>query len=260
LLIAATLALAPFHTGIVNANVALVAVELGVLAVWTARERHEITTAILVAVSAGLKPQIGLCFLLYYVVRRRWRISGITLAALGVVAAVGLLRLEVGHTPWLENYLNDNHVLLESGILANFTPLNPMRFGLINLQVVAYSLVGSVRWANDVAILVGIVLVVVWLLGMRRRGDQGVARLKRDHRGEPAAGLSPILRRDSAGLSFVLGVRLLPEGANGWNSLAAVDASILDSRGNVAGNDASGGTHSLGPGESLVVGSDRDAA
>jgi hypothetical protein len=173
LLIAATLALAPFHTGIVNANVALVAVELGVLAVWTARERHEITTAILVAVSAGLKPQIGLCFLLYYVVRRRWRISGITLAALGVVAAVGLLRLEVGHTPWLENYLNDNHVLLESGILANFTPLNPMRFGLINLQVVAYSLVGSVRWANDVAILVGIVLVVVWLLGMRRRGDQG---------------------------------------------------------------------------------------
>jgi hypothetical protein len=82
------------------------------------------------------------------------------------------LRLEVGHTPWLGNYLNDNHVLLESGILANFTPVNPMRFGLINLQVLLYSFVGSVRWANDLAVLMGVVLVMVWLNGMRRRGAE----------------------------------------------------------------------------------------
>jgi hypothetical protein len=172
LLVAATLALAPFHTGIVNANVALAAVELGVVAVWTAREHREITTAILIAASAGLKPQIGLCFFLYSIMRRRWLISGITLAALGLLATVGWLRLELSHTPWLGNYLNDNHVLLESGILANFTPINPMRFGLINLQVVAYALIGSVRWANDLAVSVGMILVVAWLVGMRRRSTQ----------------------------------------------------------------------------------------
>jgi hypothetical protein len=177
LLLTATLALAPFHTGIVTGNVALVAVELGVIAVWTARKRHEITTAILIAVSAGLKPQIGLCFLLYCLVRRRWRISGIALALLALLVAVGLFRLEFGHTPWLANYLNDNRVLLESGILANFTPVNPMRFGLINLQVILYSFVGSVRLTNDLAVSVGAILLVVWLIGTRRRAGNDLELL-----------------------------------------------------------------------------------
>jgi len=170
LLLAATLALAPFHTGIVTGNVALAAVELGVIAVWTARQRHDIATAFLLAASVGLKPQIGLCFLLYYLVRRRWRVFGSALVVLALLAALGLLRLQFGHTPWLPNYLNDNHVLLETGILANFTPVNPTRFGLINLQVVLYSISGSIRLANSLALSVGAIFLLVWLLGMRRRG------------------------------------------------------------------------------------------
>jgi hypothetical protein len=169
LLIAFILALAPFHTGFVTGNVALVAVELGVIAVWTARQRHDIATAVLLAVSAGLKPQIGLCFLLYYLVCRRWRIFAGATALLALFAAVGLLRLEGSHTPWLGNYLNDNHVLLESGILANFTPINPMRFGLLNLQVILYSIVGSVGEANRLAELIGVVFLGAWLLIVLRR-------------------------------------------------------------------------------------------
>jgi len=169
LLIALVLALAPFHTGFVTGNVALVAVELGVVAVWTARQRHDIATAVLLAVSAGLKPQIGLCFLLYYLVRRRWRIFAGAAALLALFAAVGLLRLEVSHTPWFGNYLNDNHVLLESGILANFTPVNPMRFGLLNLQVILYSMVGSVGVANHLAELIGVVFLGAWLLIVLQR-------------------------------------------------------------------------------------------
>ncbi len=75
LLIAATLALAPFQTGIVTANVSLVAVELCVIAVSTARRHQDIATAALLAVATGLKPQIGLCFILYYLLRRRWRVA-----------------------------------------------------------------------------------------------------------------------------------------------------------------------------------------
>jgi len=169
LLIAFILALAPFHTGFVTGNVALAAVELGVVAVWKARQRHDIATAVLLAVSAALKPQIGLCFLLYYLVCRRWRIFAGATALLALFAAVGLLRLEVSHTPWFGNYLNDNHVLLESGILANFTPVNPMRFGLLNLQVILYSMVGSVGVANHLAELIGVVFLGAWLLIVLRR-------------------------------------------------------------------------------------------
>src|SRR5271166_1090881 len=172
LLVAFTLALAPFHTGIVTGNAALIAVELAVISVWTARRHFDIATALLLALSAGFKPQIGLCFLLYYLMRRRWRVFRISLASLVLLAAIGLFRLEFAHTSWWANYLNDNHVLLESGILANFTALNPMRFGLLNLQVVLYSLVGGVGLANDLAVLIGAAFLVVWLVVVRRRSDQ----------------------------------------------------------------------------------------
>jgi len=171
LLMAATLALAPFHTGIVTGNVSLAAIELSVTAIWAARRRHDIAAAVLLAISAGLKPQIGLCFLLYYLVRRRWRVVGITLAMLACLAALGLLRLELGHTPWLANYLNDNHVLLETGVLGNFTSINPTRFGLINLQVALYPLLGSVRLTNVLAMSLGTIFLVVWLTGMGRRSS-----------------------------------------------------------------------------------------
>lgn len=168
LLVAATFALAPFHTGIVTGNVSLVAIELSVIAIWTARRRLDIATALLLVISAGLKPQIGFCFLLYYLVRRRGRVVGVALTILACLAAVGLLRLEFGHTPWLGNYLNDNHVLLETGVLGNFTSINPTRFGLINLQVVLYPLLDSVRLTNGLAMLVGAIFLVVWLAGMAR--------------------------------------------------------------------------------------------
>lgn len=168
LLVAASLALAPFHTGIVTGNVALVAVELGVIAVWTARRGYDVTTAVLLAVSAGLKPQIGLCFLLYYLVRRRWRVSGVTVILLALLTALGLLRLELGHTAWLRNYLYDNRVLFETGTLGNFTTVNPTRFGLVNLQLVLYPLVGGVRATNGLAVAIGITFLAVWLTAMLR--------------------------------------------------------------------------------------------
>ncbi len=169
LLLAGTLALAPFHTGIVTANVSLVAVELSVIAIWAARRRHEIAAGLLLALAAGLKPQIGLCFLLYYLLRRRWRICGIAATVLACGAAFGLMRLEFGHTPWLANYLSDNRILLETGVLGNFTPINLTRFGLVNLQVALYPILGSVRVTNAVAMAMGAILLVVWIVSVARR-------------------------------------------------------------------------------------------
>ena len=167
LLIASTLALAPFHTGIVTANVALVVIELGVIAVWTARSRYDLLTATLLAISIGLKPQIGLCFFLYYLLRRRWNVVGITFALLALVAGLGLLRMQLSHTLWLSSYINNNRVLLQRGILANFTPINPLRFGLTNLQVVLYPVAG-LGLANILAASLGLILLTLWAVGMHR--------------------------------------------------------------------------------------------
>ncbi len=175
LLVAATLALAPFHTGIVTGNVTLLAVELSVIAIWSARRRHDLAAGFLLAVAAGLKPQIGLCFLLYYLLRRRWRVTGAAAAVLGCVAAFGFVRLGVGHIPWLSNYLDDNRILLETGVLGNFTTINPTRFGLINLQVAMYPLLGSIRRTNFAAMAIGATLFSVWIVYLWSGRDRGEA-------------------------------------------------------------------------------------
>jgi hypothetical protein len=165
LLIAATLALAPFHTCLAAGNPTAIAVELSVIGFWQARLGNEIAAAVLFAVSAGLKPQIGLIFLFYYFLRRRRRLIVIAAVILAFAGAVGLLWLGANHTPWFENYVRDNRILFETGKLGNFTGINPIRFGLINLQVALYPLIGSVEWTNDVARTAGIILLICWLVG-----------------------------------------------------------------------------------------------
>jgi hypothetical protein len=172
LMTAFVLALAPFHTGVVTGNVTLVAVELSVIAIWAARRRSDIASAVMLAVAAGLKPQIGLCFLFCYLLRRRWRIFGVAIALLVCVAAAGLLRLEISHTPWLADYITDNRTLFETGVLGNFTAANPTRFGLINLQVALYPLLRSFDLTNVVARSIGAILFLAWTFAFARRGHE----------------------------------------------------------------------------------------
>jgi len=86
--------------------------------------------------------------------------------------AIGVLRLHYSHVSWLPNYVADNQALLSRGILGDFRPLNPTRFGLLNIQLVLYPLVGTARLANALAIAVGAILLVVWAWYAGRPGSQ----------------------------------------------------------------------------------------
>jgi hypothetical protein len=75
-------------------------------------------------------------------------------------------------TPWIHNYLYDNRVLFSYGSLGDFTEKDPLRFGLINLQVVTYAILGDRGLANLVALALAATLGLVWLFLFRRRGPQ----------------------------------------------------------------------------------------
>jgi hypothetical protein len=127
-----------------------------------------IVAGILFGIAICLKPQIGLPFLAYYLLRRSWRLSA---TAVGVVAAAGVLaiaRLAISSTPWLENYRTDNKVLLATGILSDFTERNPIRFGLINLQVLVYAILHNATAANLVAFGVSAILFGIWVVLLLR--------------------------------------------------------------------------------------------
>jgi hypothetical protein len=66
----------------------------------------------------------------------------------------------------------DNKVLLVTGILADFTERNPLRFSLINLQVLFYAMGHGAAAANALAFLISATLFAIWLMLMLRSGSK----------------------------------------------------------------------------------------
>jgi hypothetical protein len=91
-----------------------------------------------------------------------------------MTAMLAMARLAISGTPWLENYRIDNKVLLATGILSDFTERNPIRFGLINLQVLLYAILHQAAAANVLALALAATLLAIWLLLVLRSGSLDV--------------------------------------------------------------------------------------
>jgi hypothetical protein len=167
--LAFALALAPFHTGLAAGSIVIVALAPAVAAIWAVRCRNDLLAGLLLILAISLKPQIGLPFLIYSVLRRHWRAAAIGVAGIAILAAVAIFRLAAGGTHWMQSYLYDNRVLFSDGSLGDFTEKNPIRFGLINLQVGTYAVLGNRNGANILALAITLILGLVWLFLIVRR-------------------------------------------------------------------------------------------
>src|SRR6266436_2635562 len=88
--VAFSLALAPLHTGLAAGSIVISTVALCGIALARNQLGNEVFAGVLFGIAVCLKPQIGLPFLAYYLLRRRWRLSGI---AVGVVITTALLAI-----------------------------------------------------------------------------------------------------------------------------------------------------------------------
>lgn len=167
-LAAMTLALAPLHSGIAAGNVSIPAIALCSVAFWAADQDKENLAGALIAVAACLKPQIGGLFLLYYLLRRRWKVA---LVAMGIGAAVfvlGVVRLQWAGTPWWNDFL-ENARAARHNRLMDFAIVDPLRFTMLNLQVPFYALWPSSLLANAAALFIGLGLWGRWAWSDVRR-------------------------------------------------------------------------------------------
>ena len=162
------LALAPFHTGLGAGSIAIVVVSIAAIVCLAAERRHDILAGALLAIAISLKPQIALPFLLYFLLCRRWRLAGTAIGIVAVIAGLAVFRLTIAGAPWLESYLDDNRILFSRGSLGDFTEANPIRFGLVNLQVLLYVILHDRATANGLALTVGIIAGLWWLFLQRK--------------------------------------------------------------------------------------------
>jgi hypothetical protein len=171
--VALALALAPDHTGLATANPVIPAAALGGIAIGLSHRSHAAVTAALLAGSIILKPQIGLCFLAFVVVKGCWKTA--LWAMVGVTAAtlLAILRMQAGHSGWIASYVVDNRALFSGGMLTDFTATNPTRWGLVNFQLLAYPFLGNRTSANEAAWLIFVTLGFLWLSWAVRRHGNG---------------------------------------------------------------------------------------
>lgn len=169
LFFAIAFALAPLHTGLAAGSIVIVAVGACAIAVWAVARNHYFMGGILLAVATGLKPQIGLPFVLYYFLRRRWRVAGVAVTLVAILAAIAILFLWIHHTPWLDNYRTDNKILFARGSLGDFTEANPIRFSLIDLEVLLYTFIPDRSLSTILAFVIPGAMGLGWLLFLRRR-------------------------------------------------------------------------------------------
>jgi Glycosyltransferase family 87 len=163
-----TLALAPIHTGLVTENPAVLVVALCVATVWVAEHSRENLAALLLALTVCLKPQVGICFLLFFLLQRRWRIAWVASGLCSFIALIAISRMSIAGTPWLFTYINNSRQAFSSGAINDFSEANPVWFHMLNLQVALDPLPGKVSSSNFGALAVGVVLMCGWLrLGLK---------------------------------------------------------------------------------------------
>src|SRR5579872_1880040 len=161
--IAGCLALAPFHTGIASANQTILVVGFCALGIWAASGKRDVVAGLLFGVACSLKPHIGSFLVLYYLVRRRWRLFGTALGLTIALMLVAVLWMRVCGVSWAPDYFHNAKVLVAENSIDDFGSANPIRFLLVNLQVPFYSFTGNEKSANLMALSVGAVLVCAWI-------------------------------------------------------------------------------------------------
>jgi hypothetical protein len=176
LFILAVLALAPIHTAIATGNVVVVAVAVACIGTYLAEKGRNIGSGLCIALALCLKPQIGGVFLLYYLLRRRWKVSVAALAITAVITLIGAARLSPYGTGWIHDFLANSCDFVAANPIDDFTTENPLRFTLINLQVPVFDFTGNRNVSDAVALLTCAVLGIAWLLLFRQRADLAAVR------------------------------------------------------------------------------------
>ncbi len=163
-----TLTFAPFHTSVHVGNAAVVSIALCVVAVYLGTRGQDLACGITLAMASALKPQLGIWLALFYLARRRWlAVAAAALTAIGL-AAIAFVRIPLSPTAVLHNYSANLQYWFGPGGQNDFSSVNPLRFQLVNLQVVLYPLTHDAVAANLWAYAIFAIGIGLWAYAVFR--------------------------------------------------------------------------------------------
>jgi hypothetical protein len=136
-------------------------------------DRIQIVAGLSLGAAIALKPQVGIFFLIYLAVTRRWRSAGSAILSVGSCFLVGVLWMQLHHIDWEHAYAQNLSVLMNQD--AN-GPNSIVRgghanFALINIQPLCFLLTGSLakaHFASEALNCVATVLFILVVLAKRK--------------------------------------------------------------------------------------------
>lgn len=174
---------APLHSGLRPRNITIVLAALILIPLLkAARDRMSSPWwFVLLGIGVGIKPQIGICFLLILLAAREWKRFSIAFSTVAASVAISVGWLAVHGVHWLVPLLNTLHQgpTATSQIGRNTTSFvfnGVANFRLINLSPVIYLLTGNPRLSSTLPLLLAGVpflglAVYLWRHPERRFGS-----------------------------------------------------------------------------------------
>ncbi len=162
-------AFAPLHTALHEANVTVIALALASMGLVNAFRGRDVSAGVLLALATCLKPQMGIWFLIFYLIRFRWRLLLSAAAVGGALSLIAFAVIPISFREVLSNYSRNMAYWFGPGGMNDFTAANPVRFHLVNLQVLTFSILQDAHSANLLAWGAFGVALAAWLYLMWRR-------------------------------------------------------------------------------------------
>jgi hypothetical protein len=167
ILVAASLASAPFQFGLLSGQLTVPAVSLCILAFWCAAREHEVFAGLLLGLACALKPQIGAPFVAYYVLLRRWSVSGGAILVGGAVVAISLLAMHASHIEWLSGWKQSIAITTRYGAVNDYGWVNDLRDEIMDLKILFISALHDTQLLR-IAVELTVLVLCLWYLKIFR--------------------------------------------------------------------------------------------
>jgi uncharacterized membrane protein len=164
------LALAPLHTGLGMAQVAIPSAALLILG-WTLKDGKPGSAGVLLALGAALKPSLALPFLLACALRPTLRLVIAGVATTGALFAIGVTRLYLaGHHGWLGDWLGAVRTSGDPTGMNYARPENLASLPMIHLEMLMWRISSSpaLVTAVSLAATVPVLAFAAWRLRVAR--------------------------------------------------------------------------------------------
>jgi len=175
LLIVMALLWAPLLAGMHSDNVSVPLIGMLLLLCSDELLRTTWATGLLLGLTLAVKPQLGIFFLLFLAVRRRWAAAAIAVSVAACLTLCGVVLIWQVEPHWMADYAETQRYFNGPGQWGDVTYGAPRRYVLLNLQVALYPWIRSVAASRNLGLAVAGVLIAVWIaidLRVRRRNDR----------------------------------------------------------------------------------------